>query len=277
MQIQFLPDPQSFERMTNRELRNSFLLDDLFAADKIVLHYVEIDRAIVGSALPVEQELRLKANKETMAAQSFCERRELGVINIGGEGRVTVDDRAFVLQNSDGLYIGRGSKEISFSSIDSQNPAQFYLLSYPAHALYPTTFIRRSDAEKTSLGSKENANQRVIEKYIHPGGVKSAQLVMGITRLQNGSVWNTLPPHTHQRRTEVYFYFDLEDDNLVFHFCGKPNSTKHIVVRNRQAVISPSWSIHAGVGSRSYAFIWGMGGENQDFSDMDQVPLKEIF
>ena len=277
MQIQFLPDPQSFERMTNRELRNSFLLDDLFAADKIVLHYVEIDRAIVGSALPVEQELRLKANKETMAAQSFCERRELGVINIGGEGRVTVDDRAFVLQNSDGLYIGRGSKEISFSSIDSQNPAQFYLLSYPAHALYPTTFIRRSDAEKTSLGSKENANQRVIEKYIHPGGVKSAQLVMGITRLQNGSVWNTLPPHTHQRRTEVYFYFDLEDDNLVFHFCGKPNSTKHIVVRNRQAVISPSWSIHAGVGSRSYAFIWGMGGENQDFSDMDQVPLKAIF
>ncbi len=276
MNVKYLPDPESVEMLNTEELRDYFLLDDLFEKGKILLHYVEIDRAILGSVVPVDTDLQLTANKDTMAADYFCQRRELGIINIGASGTVEVDGKNFSLHNLDGLYIGRGSKSVVFRSDKPENPAQFYLLSYPSHASYPTKFIARNDTDKTTLGENESANKRIIEKYIHPEGVKSAQLVMGVTHIQPGSVWNTLPPHTHRRRTEIYFYFNIQNNQVVFHFCGEPNRTKHLVIRNKQAVISPSWSIHAGVGSHYYSFVWGMGGENQDFADMDWVAMEEL-
>ncbi len=200
----------------------------------------------------------------------------MGIINIGGLGRVTVDDNTFVLEHLDGLYVGRGTKNIEFQSDNPENPAEFYLLSYPAHAAYPTTMIKHDQVSKSELGDCQHANERVIEKYIYPKSVKSAQLMMGVTHLKDGSVWNTFPPHTHQRRTEIYFYFGLREDDLIIHLLGESSETRHIVIRDKQAVISPSWSIHSGVGSRSYSFIWGMGGENQDFDDMDWVPTKNL-
>ncbi len=276
MEIRYLPDPESVKMLSGEELRDYFLIEELFDAGMIRLIYVELDRAIVGSAVPMKEPLRLTGNKKTMAANYFCERRELGIINIGGLGRVTVDDNTFVLEHLDGLYVGRGTKNIEFQSDNPENPAEFYLLSYPAHAAYPTTMIKHDQVSKSELGDRQHANERVIEKYIYPKSVKSAQLVMGVTHLKDGSVWNTFPPHTHQRRTEIYFYFGLREDDLIIHLLGESSETRHIVIRDKQAVISPSWSIHSGVGSRSYSFIWGMGGENQDFDDMDWVPTKNL-
>jgi 4-deoxy-L-threo-5-hexosulose-uronate ketol-isomerase len=261
--------------MTTRELRDSYLIDSLFEAGQLSLLYCEVERAIVGSAVPVSGPLALEAGKE-LASDYFCERREVGVLNIGGSGEITVDGTVYPMADLDCLYIGRGSKEIQFSSTNPESPARFYILSYPSHAVYPTTHACKADAEPVHLGSQAEANERTIFKYIHPGGIKSSQLVMGITMLKEGSIWNTMPGHTHERRTEVYLYFDVPADHAVFHFMGTPEETRHIAVHDGQAVISPMWSIHSGAGTRAYSFCWGMGGENQEFTDMDHIAINEL-
>ncbi|HES59785.1 MAG TPA: 5-dehydro-4-deoxy-D-glucuronate isomerase, partial [Caldithrix sp.] len=242
----------------------------------VILIYTDVDRAIVGSAVPGSKSLKLEASKKEMSAEYFTERREIGVINIGAKGNITVDGKSYELENKDGLYIGRGSKDIGFSSANAKEPAKYYILSYPAHTDYPTKLIKKSEANPVHLGSLEEANKRTIFQYIHENGVKSCQLVMGFTQLESGSIWNTMAAHTHQRRTEIYMYFDMGKNDLVFHFMGKPDATKHLIIRNGQAVLSPSWSLHAGAGTRNYAFIWGMGGENQEFTDMDGIAMDEL-
>ena len=275
MNVRYAPDPVRFERMSTQEIRESFLIDTLFGEDSISMFYSDRDRAIVGSAVPATQTLTLDSAPELRAA-TFCERRELGILNIGGPGTVTVDGVEHALAGRDGLYVGRGSKSIRFASDTAETPARYYLLSFPAHAAYPTVRIRQSEAEAVRLGSSEAANQRTLYKLIHPGGARSCQLVMGFTVLEPGSVWNTMPPHTHERRMEVSLYFDLPADARVFHFMGRPEETRHLVVADGQAVISPSWSIHCGAGTAAYSFCWGMGGENQAFDDMDPVTLDQL-
>jgi 4-deoxy-L-threo-5-hexosulose-uronate ketol-isomerase len=275
MEVHYTADPVRFDRMSTAEIRESFLVDTLFPGDRISLVYSSADRAIVGSAVPATQTLTLESAPELRAA-TFCERRELGVLNIGGPGTVTVDGVDHALAGRDGLYVGRGSKAITFASDSARTPARYYLLSFPAHADHPTVRIRQSEAEAVRLGSSEAANQRTIYKLIHPGGARSCQLVMGFTVLEPGSVWNTMPPHTHERRMEIYLYFDLPADGRVFHFMGRPLATRHLVVADGQAVISPSWSIHCGAGTGAYSFCWGMGGENQAFDDMDPVTLDQL-
>lgn len=275
MSLRFCPDPVRCEAMSTEELRESFLIDSLFAADRISLVYSDLDRAIVGSAVPASGPLELEATPELRAA-SFCERRELGVLNIGGPGTVTVDGVAHALDKLDGLYVGRGSQAISFASDSAEAPAKLYLLSFPAHASHPTVRIRRAEVEPVILGSQENANRRKLYKLIHPGGARSCQLVLGYTMLEAGSVWNTMPPHTHERRMEVYLYFDLPPAARVFHFMGRPGATRHLVVAEGEAVLSPSWSIHSGAGTGAYTFCWGMGGENQAFDDMDALTLGQL-
>jgi 4-deoxy-L-threo-5-hexosulose-uronate ketol-isomerase len=268
-------DPVRAQSMNTAELREAFLLANLFQPDEIILAYSENDRAVIGSAIPVQKKLALTTAKE-LAANYFAERREIGVLNIGGAGQVAVEAQTFDLANRDMLYIGRGAKEIIFSSESQSTPAAFFLMSFPAHQTYPTRLARFSEAAAVRLGAPENANQRTIYKYIHPGGVQSCQLVMGFTQMQNGSIWNTMPPHTHARRMEVYLYFDVPESARVFHFIGKPEETRHLVIANRQAVISPSWSIHSGAGTSAYAFCWAMGGENQAFEDMDAVRIDQL-
>lgn len=275
MKIRYPADQVRFQRMNTAELRESYLIEDLFVPDSLNLIYSDLDRAIVGSAVPTNKSLELSASKE-LASDYFTQRREIGVINVGGKGIITVDGQSFTMENRDGLYIGRGSKKIVFSSDNKTDTALFYLLSYPAHREFPAAQAKIADAEAVNLGSKAEANERTIFKYIHPGGIKSCQLVMGFTELAEGSVWNTMPAHTHERRTEVYMYFDVPEGSVVFHFMGMPDETRHLVMRNRQAVLSPSWSIHAGSGTNKYCFIWGMGGENQEFADMDGVGLDLI-
>ena len=272
MEVRYLADQVRYQRMNTQELRDVFLLDKLFNRGKIDLVYTEADRGIVGSAVPTGSELKLEAGKE-LASEYFAERREVGIINIGAPGSVKVDGKAFDMENRDGLYISRGSREILFKSANASDPAYFYILSYPAHKEFPTMQAKLADAEAVNLGSKEEANKRTIYKYIHPAGIKSCQLVMGFTVLEEGSIWNTMSAHTHERRTEIYMYFDVAEKDIIFHFMGKPDETRHILVRNRQAVVSPSWSIHSGAGTRKYSFIWGMGGENQAFDDMDHVDM----
>lgn len=275
MEVRYSPDPARFARMTTQEMRESFLMEGLFAPDRIEMVYCDVDRAIVGSAVPVSKPLTLAAADE-LRADYFCQRRELGVLNIGGPGKVTVDGQTYPMVNLDCLYIGRGARTIEFAGDGADKPARFYLLSYPAHAAYPTTHIPISRAAPVTLGSPEAANRRTIYKCIHPNGVKSCQLVMGFTVLEPGSVWNTMPPHTHERRMEVYLYFNMPDDARVFHLMGRPDETRHLVVANGQVVLSPSWSIHAGVGTAAYTFCWGMGGENQDFDDMDHLRIGDL-
>jgi 4-deoxy-L-threo-5-hexosulose-uronate ketol-isomerase len=275
METRYAADPVRFSRMTTDELRKTFLIGSLFEPDRIPLVYSDIDRAIVGSAVPATRALPLDCPAELRAA-FFAERREIGVINVGGRGAVTVDGRTHAMDNRDGLYIGRGSRSVAFSSEAPGAPAAFYILSYPAHREYPTVAVRKAEAESATLGSGAECNRRVLRRYIHPGGVPSCQLVMGFTELEEGSVWNTMPPHTHARRMEVYLYFDVADDQAVFHLMGPPEETRHLVIRNRQAVLSPSWSLHSGVGTRRYAFVWGMGGENQAFDDMDAVGVPRL-
>ena len=275
MEVRYLPDPVRCSRMTTQETREHFLIEGLFELGKVHTVYCDVDRAIVGSAVPTKGNLTLGTADELRAAY-FCERREMGVLNIGDSGAVLVDGRRFGLSNRDCLYIGRGSKEIAFASDDPKQPARFYLLSYPAHAEYPTVHLKKSQAEPVALGSPDQANRRTIYKYIHPAGAKSCQLVMGFTELAAGSVWNTMPPHTHARRMEVYLYFDLAEDSRVFHLMGRPEETRHIVVAAGQAVLSPSWSIHSGVGTSAYTFCWGMGGENQAFDDVDGLSIGDL-
>ena len=275
MEIRYPADPVRFDGMTTEEIRESFLVDTLFREDRISMVYSNADRAIVGSAVPATRTLSLESAPE-LRAETFCARRELGVLNIGGPGTVTVDGVKYPMAARDGLYVGRGSKAISFASDTAQTPAKYYLLSFPAHAAHPTVHVRQSEAEPVRLGSREACNQRTIYKLIHPGGAQSCQLVMGFTVLEPGCVWNTMPPHTHERRMEVYLYFDMPEDVRVFHFMGRPEATRHMVVADGQAVISPSWSIHCGVGTGAYTFCWGMGGENQAFEDMDPLTLDQL-
>jgi 4-deoxy-L-threo-5-hexosulose-uronate ketol-isomerase len=275
MQIRFSPNQNDYQKLCTDGLRANFLIETLFAPGKVELVYSDADRAIIGSAVPTAGALKLVTDAELRAA-FFCERRELGVLNIGGSGAVEVDGKKYELNKLDCLYVGRGSQEISFSSKNSAEPAAFYLLSYPAHVAYPTTLSTVKDAAPVELGTPADANRRTIYKYIHVDGIKSCQLVMGFTKLQEGAVWNTMPPHTHTRRSEVYVYFDLDPKRRVMHFMGTPQQTRHLVVANRQAVISPSWSIHSGCGTGAYTFCWGMGGENQAFDDMDAVPAAEL-
>jgi 4-deoxy-L-threo-5-hexosulose-uronate ketol-isomerase len=273
--MRYMPNPAQIQRMSTDELRAAFLIEDIFKPDEIVLHAIDLDRAVLGGAMPVQRTLMLEA-PAALAAEFFTERREIGVLNIGGPGRVRAGGECHELNQRDALYIGRGTRDIAFESVDRGKPARFYLISYPAHAEYPTTRLTHEQASPTDLGTQEAANRRRLSKYFHPDGVRTAQLVMGVTELQTGSVWNTMPPHTHQRRTEVYLYFDIPEEAVVFHFLGEPNETRSIVVRDGQVALSPSWSIHAGCGTSNYSFCWAMGGENQAFADMQGVNLKQI-
>lgn len=274
MEIRNAANPNDVKHYTTDRLRSEFLIQGLFKAGEIKTIYSHIDRIIVGSACPIKP-LTLEAGKEIRAAY-FLERREMGIINIGAKGTVTVDGIAYQLDTKDGLYIGKGAKEIIFSSADSSNPAKFYFNSAPAHTTYPTVLIKPENCVRVELGSLEQSNHRTITKYILPGQVESCQLVMGMTSLKPGSVWNTMPCHTHDRRMEVYLYFELPENAVVFHYMGEPTETRHIVMRNEEAVISPSWSIHSASGTQAYTFIWGMVGENQDFDDMDAVAMKDL-
>ncbi|HEX3437546.1 MAG TPA: 5-dehydro-4-deoxy-D-glucuronate isomerase [Pseudacidobacterium sp.] len=275
MKMQLLADPVRYPRMTTAELRESFLINNLYQPGAIQVVYVDLDRAVVGFAAPEASPLQLPTDDDLKAGY-FTERRELGALNIGGSGAITVDGKTFTLENLDCLYIGKGNREISFASNDKSTPAIFYLLSYPAHANFPTTLIKKADANPTDLGSTETCNKRTIYKYIFLDGAHSCQLVMGVTHLHPGSAWNTIPPHTHMRRSEIYMYFNLADDARVFHLMGPGDETRHFVMKNREVVVSPGWSIHAGAGTSAYSFCWGMGGENQDYADMDPVPVQTL-
>ncbi|MBQ3795359.1 MAG: 5-dehydro-4-deoxy-D-glucuronate isomerase [Butyrivibrio sp.] len=286
MELRTACSPRDEKYYDTKRLREEFLIDDLFKADDIKLVYSHIDRIITGSAVPVNKELVLTAGDE-LRADYFLQRREMGVINIGGAGVITIDGKKYDVEYKQGMYIGMGAKDISFASKDASKPAKFYINSAPAHKTYPTVLIKREgtpeegvviikDENKKELGSLEGANHRVINKYILPGQVETCQLEMGMTELKPGSVWNTMPCHTHDRRMEVYLYFDIPEDAFVMHFMGEPQETRHIIMRNEQAVISPSWSIHSGCGTQAYTFIWGMVGENQDFDDMDDCAMNEL-
>jgi 4-deoxy-L-threo-5-hexosulose-uronate ketol-isomerase len=275
MKIVQMADLVRFRTMTTAELRETFLIDDLFQAGRIEMRYVDLDRTVIGSAVPTTKTLKLETDY-VLKADYFLERRELGVLNVGGAGTVTVCGEMFSLGKLDALYAGRGNEEVVFASVNAEEPAEFYLLSYPAHTVYPTTLIKAAEQGSTPLGRMENANLRAITKLIHLEGARSCQLVMGFTQLAPGSVWNTMPPHTHMRRSEVYFYFDIPADQRVLHLMGPGQETRNIVVENKQVVVSPGWSIHAGVGTSNYTFCWGMGGENQVYSDMDALAIAEL-
>ncbi|MBE5871958.1 MAG: 5-dehydro-4-deoxy-D-glucuronate isomerase [Lachnospiraceae bacterium] len=285
MELRTASSPKDVKHYTTERLREEFLVDDLFKEGEIKLVYSHIDRIIFGSAVPVEP-IVLTAGDE-LRAEYFLQRREMGVINIGEPGIIVIDGKEYEVGFKEGIYIGMGAKDITFKSADSTKPAKFYINSAPAHKTYPTVLIKPEgeaadgvvivkDENKVELGSLEESNHRVICKYILPGQVESCQLVMGMTQLKPGSVWNSMPCHTHDRRMEVYLYFELPEDAFVMHYMGEPTETRHIVMRNEQAVISPSWSIHAGSGTRSYTFIWGMVGENQAFNDMDEVAMTDL-
>lgn len=276
MEVRYSPDQNGFKRMSTDELRKTFLIENLFKEDEIPMVYSDIDRSITGSAVPKTRSLKLTATKKEMAAEYFCERRELGVINIGDKGKIILDGNEYEMNNKDALYIGRGTKEIEFVSIDSNKPAEFYFVSYPAHKEYPTKHIKYEDAIHRHLGSVETSNKRTIHQYIIPEILPTCQIAMGLTELEDGSVWNTMPAHTHQRRSEVYMYFNLKPDAFVVHLIGEPTETRHLIIRNKQAVLSTSWSLHSGCGTQSYSFIWAMGGENQVFDDMDWIPMEEL-
>jgi 4-deoxy-L-threo-5-hexosulose-uronate ketol-isomerase len=277
MQTRIMADPKRYAQMSTDELRACFLLEDLFAPGEVRLAYCDVDRTVVGAAVPGGAEPLSLPNPSDLRAAFFLERRELGILNVGGPGTVTTDGQAHHLDRLDCLYVGRGVRDVRFAAGgDPASPARFYLLSYPAHKECPTTLARRARADATHLGSEASANKRTIYKYVHPGGVQSCQLVMGFTQLETGSVWNTMPPHTHMRRSEVYLYFDMEPDTRVLHLMGPPHETRHLVVGDGQAVVSPPWSIHAGAGTGRYSFCWGMGGENQAFADMDAVGVGEL-
>ncbi len=275
MKILQMADAVRYGTMTTNDLRQTFLIADLFQVGQLSLTYVDLDRAVIGSTVPGKAPLHLPVY-DALKANYFTERREIGILNIGGPGRITVNAEEYDLNRLDALYVGRGNENISFSSADEAHPAEFYLLSYPAHAEYPSQLVRSTDVERVRIGTPECANSREITKLIHLQGTRSCQLVMGFTQLALGSVWNTMPPHTHMRRSEVYLYFDIAEGDRVIHLMGPAQETRHIVVANKQVVVSPGWSIHAGVGSRNYSFCWGMGGENQVYSDMDALAITDL-
>jgi len=267
--------PRATPTLSPEELRAEFLLGGLFQPGAANFAYWETDRTVVGGLVPGAAALALPNPPEVRSA-FFLERREAGVINLGGAGAVTVDGATHAMEPLDTIYLGRGTKEVSFTSRVAEQPARFYFLSYPAHTAYPVRHIAVKDSPGTRLGTRESANERMLYKVIHPGAFPTCQLVMGFTRMEPGSVWNTMPPHTHLRRSEVYCYFDVPPAQAVFHFMGAPTATRHLVVHNLEAVLSPPWSIHSGVGTAAYSFVWGMGGENQEFADMDAAPVPAL-
>ncbi len=256
-------------------LRESFLLEDLFQPGELTMVCTDLDRAVVGAAVPIGETIEL-GGAEELRARYFCERRELGILNIGGPGTVTVDGTDYELAERECLYVGRGSREVAFGSASKDDPAGFYLVSYPAHSTYPTIKATAADAARVDLGTSEGCNERTIFQYIHEGGIKSCQLVMGYTELSPGSNWNTMPPHTHLRRSEIYCYFDVPEEHAVLHMMGEPRETRPLWISDRQVVLSPAWSIHCGCGTAAYRFAWAMGGENQAFTDMDGENISEL-
>jgi 4-deoxy-L-threo-5-hexosulose-uronate ketol-isomerase len=269
------PRPHEVSTFTTAQLREAFVVEKVFAGDGLLqMVFTDLDRMALGGARPTNSPIKLENDRET-GAEFFLARRELGIINVGAAGHVKVDGKEFALANLDGLYVSMGSREVLFSSDDPAKPAKFFLLSCPAHAAIPTTHIRKDQVKPRELGTQSTANKRKLYQYIHPNGIKSCQLVMGFTELEDGSVWNTMPPHTHSRRTEIYFYFDL-GENVVSHFMGPPQATRNLWMHGDQAVLSPNWSIHCGCGTGAYRFIWAMAGENQVFDDMDQVAKNEL-
>ena len=275
MQVRFENSPKEVKGFSTEELREQFLIQQLIRADQVELVYSHYDRMIVGGVNPVKQTLSLPNHPE-LRAEYFLEGRELGIINVGGAGSVMADGEVFMLQKLDALYLGKGTRDVQFTSSDAANPAVFYLLSAPAHHAYPNARCSKEEAAPVQLGDPSTSNQRTIYKYIHADGLQSCQLVMGLTVLAPGSVWNSVPPHTHTRRMEVYFYFDVPQEQRIFHFMGQPQETRHIIMANHEAVISPPWSVHFGCGTANYGFIWGMAGENKTFTDMDPAPITSL-
>ncbi|WP_349398424.1 5-dehydro-4-deoxy-D-glucuronate isomerase [Clostridium perfringens] len=272
MRNRYANNPKDSKRYDTEELRENYLVKDIFKDDQIELVYSHVDRIIFGGIKPVYKELKLEAGKE-MGVDYFLERRELGIINIGGKAIVTIDGTEYELKEKDGLYVGKGNKEVSFKSVNPEEPAKLYVNSVPAHKEYETVKIDIEKANPVRLGDNKTLNKRTIYQYVHPNVCESCQLLMGLTMLEPGNAWNTMPCHTHERRMEVYFYFDMDEDTRVFHLMGEPTETRHLVVKNEECVISPSWSIHSGVGTSNYTFIWGMCGENKTFDDMDNISM----
>lgn len=275
MNNRYANHPNDSKKYNTNQLREHYMVEEIFSDDKVELTYSHVDRIIFGGIKPVNESLKLEAGK-SMGVDYFLERREMGVINVGGEGIVSIDGEEFALNNKDGLYIGKGNKDIIFKSSNPKNPAKFYINSVPAHKEYKTVKIEIEKANPVKMGDKSTLNKRTIYQYVHPNVCESCQLLMGLTILEPGSAWNTMPCHTHERRMEVYFYFDMEEDTRVIHLMGEPTETRHLIVKNEQAIISPSWSIHSGVGTSNYTFIWGMCGENQTFTDMDHISMDTL-
>jgi len=279
MDIRYSCNQRDFKRYTTEETRKEFLIERLFTPDTVEVVYSHVDRMVTMGIMPVRETVSIDKGIDiwhNFGTKFFLERRECGMFNVGGAGKVTVDGTVYALDYKDCLYITKGAKEVLFQSCDSEKPAKFYLVSAPAHCSYENKLIKIQDANKRPVGDAATSNKRVINQFIHPTVLKTCQLSMGMTALDVGSVWNTMPAHTHERRMEVYFYFEVPKDNVVFHMMGEGQETRHIVMQNEQAVISPSWSIHAGAGTSNYTFIWAMGGENQEFDDMDNIPTTEL-
>lgn len=279
MDIRYSANQKDFKHYTTEEIRQEFLLDNLFEPEKVTAAYSHVDRMVILGIMPVHETVPLEKGIDVwknFGTHFFLERREIGIFNVGGDGAVVVDGKIYELTYKDCLYITRGAKEILFQSRNENFPAKFYCVSAPAHCSYETRLIRIADAAKKPCGATETSNKRVINQFIHPDVLKTCQLSMGMTVLESGSVWNTMPAHTHERRMEVYFYFEIPENNVVFHMMGEGQETRHIIIRNEQAVVSPSWSIHAGAGTSNYTFIWAMGGENQAFDDMDVIPVLAL-
>lgn len=275
MEIRYSADIVRYKTMTNKELRDTFVVSTLWTLDEVPLVYSDIDRGVIGSAVPVTKTLEIPTHKD-LASDYFAQRREVGVINIGGHGAIEVDGKSYDMENLDSLYIGRESKGIKFSSKDGNDPAKFYFVSYPAHLRYETQHIKKSQANQIKMGSQETSNKRIIFQPIHPSIVTTCQIVMGFTILESGNVWNTFPPHTHKRRSEFYMYFDLPEDQRVFHFMGEADNMRPMIMKAGEVALSPIWSMHCGAGTSSYTFIWSMGGENQVFDDMDHIDQTKI-
>ncbi|MEG1550470.1 MAG: 5-dehydro-4-deoxy-D-glucuronate isomerase [Ruthenibacterium sp.] len=279
MEIRYSANQRDFKRYTSAETRAEFLIENLYKANEIVAVYSHVDRMVTLGCMPVGETVSIDKGIDIWAnfgTEYFLERREIGIFNIGGAGKITVDGTVYALAYKDCLYITKGAKEVLFTSDDAAKPAKFYMVSAPAHCSYENRLIKIEDAAKKPLGAMETANKRVINQFIHPSVLKTCQLSMGMTVLEPGSVWNTMPCHTHERRMEIYTYFEVPENNVVFHMMGEGSETRHIVMQNEQAVISPSWSIHSGAGTSNYTFIWAMGGENQAFDDMDEIKATDL-
>ena len=279
MDIRYSANQKDFKRYTTQETRDEFLIEKLFVADEVVAVYSHVDRMVTMGVMPVSGVVAIDKGIDVwkvFGSNFLLENREIGIFNLGGAGEISVDGNIYSLGYKDCLYIGKGAKDVSFKSADGKTPAKFYMVSAPAHTTYPTKLITIESAAKVPLGEVKTANKRVIKQFIHPDVLETCQLLMGLTELDEGNVWNTMPAHTHERRMEVYMYFEIPEDQAVFHLMGESDETRHIVMRNEQAVISPSWSIHSGCGTSRYTFIWAMGGENKAFTDMDTIPTQDL-